>query len=479
MRGPSIRRSLLVRCGLGIGALLCLLSGAVYLMVQHSLYRELDGSLYEAMDLLTHQLELENGGITHEWRESIDRDQPAFRGVVFEFWDEKSGEPARSPGLRDYDLPRFCGPNGGFELRTVILPNGNVGRALGQRILPFVAPDELERMKEKKEILDPKSYPHILVVARDASPVRRTLMRMRWIFAGGTVFTAAIGFLLVNWAIRSALHPLEFLTRHVRERSEQQLDSALPVPGSLPSELRDLARNFDSLLGRVAVIRQRERDFIRHAAHELRTPIAGLRATTDLALSQDRSAEAYAGHLKACHRSAVELGELVQRLTALARIESTPAPTVLMPVDIGSLLAESVERFRNVATARGLGIHMPEPGQIPMAKADPTLLRIVFTNLLDNATTYSADGGQIVISTRVDEQHLEITFSNPVTQLPEDPERLFEPLFRHDDSRHDASSHLGIGLTLSRDAAVAMNGTLKACQATPPDRIEFALSLPI
>jgi signal transduction histidine kinase len=93
--------------------------------------------------------------------------------------------------------------------------------------------------------------------------------------------------------------------------------------------------------------------------------------------------------------------------------------------------------------------------------ADHALLRIIFNNLFDNAVAYSKPDGRIRIDGKREGDEIVIRVANPALDFPEDPERLFEPLFRHELSRHDAGSHLGIGLTLSREAAHSMGGDLR------------------
>jgi signal transduction histidine kinase len=476
MSTPSIRRALLIRCGIGIGVLSALLSCGIYLLVRKSLYRELDDSIRDTASILANQVELENDAITYEWQEGIGTNRALIDGTLFQFWDESHGHTTRSPALHWRDLPKFSGVGGAPLLRGILLPDGNHARAIGLRVYPFVLPEEQQAMIERGHVIDPQTLPQVLVVARDAEPVHRSLDRLRWILAGGCLLTLGVGFLLIDRAIRSSLRPIHQLASQVQERAEHQLDEALALPEELPSELTGLATHFNLLLERVAAIRQRERDFIRHAAHELRTPIAGLRATTDLALSQERDAASYVAHLATCQQTAAELGELVKRLSALARIGQVTAPASREPVDLGRLLRERVETFAERASERGLAVK-DQLGDAPLvATADPALVKIIFNNLLDNAVSY-ASGGEILLTAAITARGVEVSIANPCGDLTDDPERWFEPLFRKESSRHDAATHLGIGLTLSRDAAHAMGGTLTA--AAGKDAIRFTLVLPV
>ena len=96
MNAPSIRRSLLVRCGLGVGAILCALSGAAYFLVRHSLIREIDRSINDTAALLSNQVELENGQVTFEWQEGLGTNDSLTLEGIFQFWDESTGKAARS-----------------------------------------------------------------------------------------------------------------------------------------------------------------------------------------------------------------------------------------------------------------------------------------------------------------------------------------------------------------------------------------------
>ena len=478
MKSPSIRRSLLIRCGAGVGALLCALSLTIYLMVRQSLYQEIDKDVTQTAALLANQVELENGEVVFEWQEGLGTNTSLILDGLFQFWDDSSGKTTRSPALQSLDLPRFRGENGKPLIQNIHLPDGKRGRAVGLRVIPFVLPEETEKMKIRGRIIDPKSLPHTMVVAENLEPLHHTLDQMRYVLLSGTLLTLALGFTIIDHVIRITLRPIDELSRQVRDRTEHRLDSALELPDTLPAELSGLARDFDSLLARVASIRQRERDFIRHAAHELRTPIAGLHATTELGLSQSRDAPEYAAYLKSCRKSAEELGALVKRLSALARIgspsASPPKPERLSP---SVLINELLPPFQALAVKRGVVMTAESCDPALRCLADSALCRIILNNLFDNAVCYTRDHGPIRIRCEASGSQVTITVSNPAANLVESPERLFEPLFRGEDSSSDGRGHLGIGLALSLDAANAMGGTLKA-RKTPDGWIEFTLGLP-
>ena len=477
MKSPSIRHALLVRCGGGVGVLLCILSVSIYLLVRHSLHREIDQAIRQTAAMLANQVELENDKVTFEWEEGLASSEALVLEGLFQFWDEQTGETARSPALRSGDLVKFEGENGKSVVREVRLPNGDRGRAMGLRIHPFALPEEMARMKRRGKIIDPKSLNYTLVVARDIEPMQRTLERLRYMLAGGTLLTLALGFTLINRVIRNSLKPIVELKRQIDERAEHQLDSGLTVPGELPVELAGLAENFDTLLARVAALRERERDFLRHAAHELRTPIAGINAIIEVALSQQRDAAAYAAHLETCRITAGELGELVARLSALTRIGQPVSPPLREPVDVAAALIRCLGVFQTLFEERGLILKSDIPAVGLVAIADPAFLRIIFNNLLDNAVSYADAGGEIHLHCGIVSGKVEIRIANRAVNLPANPERLFEPLFRSETNPSNAGRHLGIGLTLSLEAATAMGATLQA-RKTDGEWLEFVLRMP-
>ena len=277
----------------------------------------------------------------------------------------------RSAALHSSDLPKFSGIGGEPLFRSISLPDGRRGRAIGLRIYPFVLPDEIETMKALGNVVDPKTMPFTLVVARDAEPIYHTLDRLRWVLSAGALLTLGLGFVIIQRIVSVSLRPIDELTVQMKDRAEHPLDSALIVPGKMPVELTGLARSFDSLLSRVAAIRQRERDFIRHAAHELRTPIAGLRATTELALSQSRTNGEYRDHLNTCQSTATEMGELVKRLSALARIGQGGEAAKLESLDLAGQLSHCVETFRGLFEERSLALSISSPAERILVRGDP------------------------------------------------------------------------------------------------------------
>jgi len=477
MKRPSIRRWLIFRYGMSIGCLLVAAGISIYFTVKHSMFTALDNSIRQTAALLENQVELENDKIQFEWQENLNVNRILTANSLFQYWDEQTGETTRSPAFGSGNLPKFCGPDFSPVLRDIELPSGHQGRAVGLRIKPYVVAAEMERIQQAGRVINPRRRTLILVVAGDAEPIRETLNRLRWILIGFLFLSLAVGFFIIARVVRLALKPIVHLTKQVRNRSELQVDHALDLPPGLPSELLGLTESFNRLLGRVAGIREREANFIRLVAHELRTPVAGLMATSELALSKKREAGDYERQLISCHQSAQELNELIKRLYALAKLESNLEPYSMEELDLVLLLNECLRPFVREFADSKFSLAAPLPSGTSLILADPYLVRLIFNNLLDNALSYTRSAGEIAITFEIAGDVIIIRFSNTTASPPDQPERWFEPLFRKDTSRHDAAHHLGIGLTLSLQAANAMGWALAARQ-TAVDRVSFEIGIP-
>jgi two-component system sensor histidine kinase QseC len=207
--------------------------------------------------------------------------------------------------------------------------------------------------------------------------------------------------LLLWWAVRRGLLPLRRLSRAVGEREPQALQpiAADAAGHTLPSEIAPLVAALNDLFARIAALLESERRFTADAAHELRTPIAAIRAQAQVAqvaqgAGSDDAARtpALAATLAGCDRAT----RLVEQLLTLARLESTdsgPRETVDLAAVAGEVLAE----LAPAAMARGQSLELEAEGSWP-ARGSATLLGVLLRNLADNALRYGGDSVRVVVT---------------------------------------------------------------------------------
>lgn len=249
--------------------------------------------------------------------------------------------------------------------------------------------------------------------------------------------------LAVGWAVHRGLKPLRELSRRLAARAPQAVEP-VQLPGA-PSELEPLLQELNGLFARSGELVRSERRFTADAAHELRTPIAAIRAQAQVALGESDDAarrHALQAALAGCDRAA----HLVDQLLTLARLEAGPA----MPAQ--ALDFEALVRHEVAALAAGaLDKHQPldlqaAPCQVP---AQPALAAVLVRNLVDNAIRYSPPGAAVHVEVGRSGLLLRVQDGGPGLP-PEGLDRLGERFYRALGSGADGS---GLGWSIVRRIA--------------------------
>jgi two-component system sensor histidine kinase QseC len=196
------------------------------------------------------------------------------------------------------------------------------------------------------------------------------------------------------WSIRRGLAPLRALRQTLEQRAPHTVE---PVPATgMPRELEPLVQTLNGLLARIGRMVQLERRFTSDAAHELRTPIAAIRAQAQVAMGAgDDAAErnhALQTTLAGCDRAS----RLVEQLLTLARLEAAPASGAT-PVDLSAVVRRVATEQVSVALGRKQEITVLADAPCALA-VNEVLLGVLVRNLLDNALRYSPDGARVEVS---------------------------------------------------------------------------------
>lgn len=262
------------------------------------------------------------------------------------------------------------------------------------------------------------------------------------------------------WAIRRGLVPLRRLGDLLAERQPASLQPV--VVDRAPAEIAPITEALNGLFERIGQLMASERRFTADAAHELRTPIAAIRAQAQVAMAEPDAGlrrHALQATLAGCDRAA----RLVEQLLTLARVESA-GPPALGPVDLDAIVRQVVAEIAERSAAKQQVLTFESAGACPF-QGEPTLLAVLVRNLVDNAIRYSPVGAQVRITLVAPHEGrglgLRIEDSGPGLAAPE-LARLGERFFRVNSGQPESGSGLGWSIVRRIAAAHRMGISLGA-----------------
>jgi signal transduction histidine kinase len=306
-------------------------------------------------------------------------------------------------------------------------------------------------------------------------------MTFSLLFAGLAIIilTPAVAYFLALRATR----PISWITSTAARLQPQKLDERLPIRGT-GDELDNLSRTINHMLDRIAAYLKQNRDFVANAAHELRSPLAAIRTTVDVALSRGRTPEEYANILSEVMEATQQLGHLVNQLLTLAEGDAgRMGDGKQRSCRLDRIVLEAINMFEPVAEASG--IELRESGKIAEATVggDENFLRQVVRNLLDNAVKFSPEGGHIDVSLTIDRDRNHAVFrvrDEGMGISEADLPHLFERFYRGDKSRHRAGrkSGTGLGLSICHAIVTALGGEISVTSEVGKGSV-FVVTLPL
>lgn len=452
----ALSLALLVALGAGGTLLYCLVARGLVDEVD----ARLDASLLPALDRIAELADgraddEDAGGITAEYERRLESEfADPKAGIRFEAIDDEGRVVARSPSLGDGSLAPPAPFDGERVHYNLLLPDGARGRALAIH-----------------------TAGRTVLLARERDSVLRRLNALRsllFVVGAATWLSAS---LVGRLALRRGLAPFDrFVARVERvdpDGAGESFDAA-----ALPAELAPIAGKLEQLLARLRGALARERRFNSAVAHELRTPVAELRAIVDVALAGERDAEALELALRDVDGATSHLDSLVRALLSLRRggpAAQGPSASDSETIGLREQLDAAIERANANGGARRIVTNCTLDGAA--AAGDASRLRSILDNLLWNALEYAPAQTTITVDARAAEAQFVVSVRNrrPAGLASDDLERFFEP-FWSKAPHGGAAPHCGLGLFIARSFAEASGWQLAA--RLEGDEVVVALSGP-
>jgi len=300
--------------------------------------------------------------------------------------------------------------------------------------------------------------PPLLTVWRPLNELQADLTRLTFVLSAVSITLWAAAAAIGRHFGRRALAPIKQLAEYARVMPVDNRSERLPSPGT-DDELEQFAAEFNSVLDRLHEALERQKQFTAQASHQLRTPLAGLIATLEVARRRSRSVSYHERILDQLHTDALRLWRIIEALLFLARADAEAALPELEAIELGAWLELHLAPWRQHPRAGDFLLH-PTTQPITL-EAHPALLGQLLDNLLENACKYSAIGSFIEISTHTSGHHAVIEVKDAGRGIAAaDLNRIFDPFFRSESVCKQGLPGVGLGLAVARRIARTMGGDL-------------------
>jgi len=289
------------------------------------------------------------------------------------------------------------------------------------------------------------------------------------------VLVLVVAILLIVYGYTFVLRPMQRLRALIDNRGSNDLS---PLdPEAAPQDLRPLILSINGLMERLSTSVAAQRRFIADAAHQLRTPLAGIKSQTELALVE-RDPGAVRVALTRLAKGTEHATELANRLLTLARA-GTPLTAPPVDVDLIGVVRDTIAQHLPDALARRHDLGFEGRLATPcVVHGDALLLREMLSNLIDNALRYSPDGGAITVLVERDPRSggLTLVVSDTGPGIPPDErERVFEPFYRGADV---VAPGTGLGLPIVRTIAHAHGASVSLGPGADGHGLRVAVAFP-
>ncbi|MDQ0457460.1 ATP-binding protein [Rhizobium paknamense] len=260
---------------------------------------------------------------------------------------------------------------------------------------------------------------------------------------------------LIWLSVERGLSPLRRTADTLSLRSADELH-AVDDSGA-PREIRPLLSSLNALFQRVQEAREREKTFIAYAAHELKTPLSGLKTQAQIALRSDNE-KVRANALNQISLSVDRTGRLVRQLIDLASVDSLENPSTAETVAIKAMVEELNGELTALRSAREITVES-QIAEEPLFKVpSKALLRLALRNVLENALQYSPRGSIVRIDISVSDNTMTVSVSDQGTGIDERDEKRLMARFQRGSSSDATGS--GLGLSIVEMATTRLGGSI-------------------
>ncbi|MCH7739607.1 MAG: HAMP domain-containing protein [Chloroflexi bacterium] len=276
----------------------------------------------------------------------------------------------------------------------------------------------------------------------------------------------AAGIVIISFTTQRTLAPVRTLTRAAGALGRGDFSMRVPVRGR--DEVGELGRTFNDMATQLEDAEAIRRSMTADVAHELRTPLSNLQGY--LEAIKDGLIEPDAETISSLHSQVLHLSHLVEDLRLIAMMEAGALRMDMTAGDLGDIADLTVDTFKPRAKERDIALTVSIAPDIPEVSIDQTRMRQVIANLIENAISYTPEGGRINVDVTAGPGEVALSVTDTGPGIPGDElEYVFDRMYRVDPSRDRATGGAGLGLTIVRQLVEAHGGTVSAESPVHPE----------
>jgi signal transduction histidine kinase len=492
----SIRSSLLIGTVLGSIGVLVVAGFVLQQSVRSILVEQFDGSLNEKARFLAASIEEVDGEVEVDFEDLDMREFESDGGGYLQIWLADGRELYRSVSLGSDKLARVQPHIDERTFDWVASISGVELRGMTMRFHPYVDVDDSDNMQSRAvddpadapvAVDDPgdgapgneqsgdsgtdgdtgykrdpqaqetdgpagkerplSDYEVIIAMAREPASINLFMARLRAALITIGLLTGLAAVIVLSIVIHRSLQPLDRLAHRIADHGPADVFARIHVP-TAPRELSPVISQLNSLLERLETAIHRERTFSADVAHELRTPLSGLKSTIEVALSRPRNAADYREALTESFEIVLAAQKIIHTLLYIHRLDSSNFKAEKTHVDLTELAGISWNSLSRVAEQRNIDVQWQlQPGLF--VTTDPVLLGAAIQNLLDNAVSYANEGGYVCIESAAADGWARLKICNSGSEVSQEQVlELTERFTRAHGLRDPSGSHTGLGLAI-------------------------------
>jgi signal transduction histidine kinase len=414
----------------------------VYLIVQKAVYKNLDYVLSFEARKHTKEIKIKKNILYFtnkaEWEE-IEHREVHMNPVFIQIIDATGRLMDKSPNLKDEVLPFEGSKNLGENFNSKLN-----NRSIRQVQIPIEHHDKI-----KGYIIAAMSREEIQMVLLN---LRNTLLILFPIVLFGLFFVS-------RYLAGRSIIPIQNITNTTNRITKSTLNERVILPPN-KDELYQLSASINELLNRIENTLQREQQFTSDASHELRTPLSTLRGTLEVLIRKPRTQKEYEDKIKVSLTEVGKMTDTLEQLLLLARFDSQKPTIQNEKESLAKMVNEIIVSHLKAINSKNLKIIFNNP-EIKNDLVPYYYSHLILDNIILNAIKYSKDNSEITIILSRNEKGLLCEIKDEGIGIKkEDLEKVFIPFFRSDALQHKDVVGNGLGLSIAKKAALAIQATI-------------------